>query len=220
LEDDVDQDTATAKNPIQKAFELFQPELAAEVARQVHVQQLASGADLESAATFGLADRFYGELALGRIEGLPIVMWNGMDSFIFRQDPVRTFRYVTGSGRTISPRVMETDGGSIPRVLRSLSKFSSWGYGPAFVIHDWLFVAKKCRFSPDDDLTLEEAGKIMAEIMKTMMEVGYHNYDNQMVKLDKAEDTLYVMYEAVISKFARQLWDDTMSLRCLSEPNA
>lgn len=56
---------------------------------------------------------------------------------------------------TIEPGVIYTDGGSIPRWLQPLKGFSPWGYAPAYMIHDWLFVARRC--ARDGAATPEEA---------------------------------------------------------------
>ncbi len=44
----------------------------------------------------------------------------------------------------ITPEAFFTDGGSIPRAVQAAPGFNAWGYGPAYVIHDWVFVARKC----------------------------------------------------------------------------
>jgi hypothetical protein len=61
---------------------------------------------------------------------------------------------------------------------------------------------------------------MMAEIMKTLMHVGYTDFDGVLTKLPKAEDTLYVQYQAVVSLFARRLWDDEASVRCFPQLTA
>jgi hypothetical protein len=187
---------------------------------QSHADRLPStisrgGVTPESLATIFLADRFYAKLGVGKFNGRPLVSWNGMDDFVFIPDQKQPFSYVTSEGRTIAPGVMQTDGGSIPRILRGLKKFSSWGYAPAFMVHDWLFTAKKCRFAPDTDWTFPQSALIMAEAMKTLMEVGFHDYEGHLIKLEKTEDTLYLMYQAVNSFIAEDLWNDTSSVRCL-----
>lgn len=217
--------SSSPKDPAARAVELFEPALAAQVIAQMKGEQPRPEpsdpgtveAHVESIATLFLADRFYDSLGTGTIEGAPIVIWNGMDSFIFRQDPNRPFRYRTAAGRLITPGVMETDGGSVPRVLRGLSRFSSWSYAPAFIVHDWIFVAKKCGLAPDNDFAFEEAALTMAEIMKTLMQVGYSDFDGATTKLPKAEDTLYVQYQAVLSIFARRIWDDVEMVRCFPQ---
>ncbi len=168
-----------------------------------------------SLATLFLADRFYENLPVGSFSGRLMVSWNGMDEFIHIPDPEHEFTYTTSAGKTIAPRVMKTDGGSIPRILRGLEKFSSWGYAPAFIVHDWLFTAKKCQYEPDTDWTFKDSALIMAEAIKTLMAVGFQDYTGNISRLEKAEDTLYLMYQAVNSFVAEDLWDDNSSVDCI-----
>jgi len=168
-----------------------------------------------SLATLFLSDRFYSKLGVGEFSGRPLVSWNGMDNFIHIPDKNEPFFYTTSDKRVIQPRLMQTDGGSIPRILRGLKKFSSWGYAPAFIVHDWLFTAKKCGHEPDTDWTFPQSALVMAEAMKTLMEVGYINYSGKLEKIEKAEDTLYLMYQAVSSFIAEDLWEDDSSVNCI-----
>jgi hypothetical protein len=144
------------------------------------------------------------------------VTWNYIDLFIFRPDAKAPFQYKRANGRTITPRLMETDGGSTPQILRGMRKFSSWGYAPAFIVHDWLFTAKKCDYAPDNVFAFEETAMIMAEIMKTLTEVGYTDYQGNVVKLPKLEDTIYLMYLGVVSSVARKVWDDNTLVHCFA----
>lgn len=169
-----------------------------------------------SLATLFLADRFYSKLGVGSFSGRLLVSWNGMDDFIFIPDKDKPFHYITSDNRVIQPRVMQTDGGSVPRILRGLKQFSSWGYAPAFIVHDWLFTAKKCKHEPDTDWTFSQSALVMAEAMKTLMEVGFINYEGKLEKLEKAEDTLYLMFLAVSSFIAEDLWEDDSSVHCLT----
>jgi hypothetical protein len=66
-------------------------------------------------------------------------------------------------------------------------------------------VAKKCKHEPDTDWSFAHTALIMAEAMKTLMEVGYQEFDNKVQKLEKAEDTLYLMYQAVSSFIAEDI---------------
>lgn len=210
-----------------KASEQFIDGLAASIAEQIEGDALAHAKLLPSAVTRGevvphslatlfLADRFYEKLKPGKFSGRLSVLWNGMDSFIFLPGADLPFTYTTSSGRIITPRVMETDGGSIPRILRGLKKYSSWGYAPAFILHDWLFAAHRCRYQPDTDWTVQQAAELMGEAMKTLMEVGYTNFEGTQVRLSKAEDTLYLMYQAVNSFIAEDLWLDDTNVKCLA----
>jgi hypothetical protein len=210
-----------------KASELFIDGLAQSIAEQIESDAQMQAELLPSTAARGavvphslstlfLADRFYKKLEMGKFSGRLSVTWNGMDSFIYLPSADMPFTYTTSIGRVIMPKIMETDGGSIPRILRGLKKYSSWGYAPAFIVHDWLFAAKKCKYQPDTDWSFPQAAEIMAEALKTLMEVGYTNYEGRQVRLEKAEDTLYLMYQAVNSFVAEDIWLDDSSAKCLT----
>jgi hypothetical protein len=97
----------------------------------------------------------------GQFEGNVFVMWvdeggqSGNGRFLFVPDPRRplTFRRPLGRepGATIRPHMMYTDGGSIPRAAQLFNGLSPWGYAPAYMIHDWLFVARHCLVDGDLD---------------------------------------------------------------------
>ena len=61
--------------------------------------------------------------------------------FIYVVDPKNPLRFRGSDGREIRPGRMFTDGGSIPRLFWSVRGFSPWGYAPAYVMHDWLFIS-------------------------------------------------------------------------------
>lgn len=209
----------TALKLIGKAQAQFPQELADAISQQIlaDVDNRRSGSFKRSLATLFLADRFYKQLRVGRFEGAPTITWNGYDAadgrptFLFEPGD---FAYVTARGRRITPSTMDTDGGSVPKVLHSFGNFNPWTYGPAFMIHDWIFVAHKCDAAPDNDIAFEESASIMAEAMKTLMEVGFKNGDGEIQVLPKAEDTLYLMYQAVRSHFAEELWNETDNVQC------
>ena len=208
---------------IEKAGEMFSGELAQQVQEQIlHDMQQeaidqASGRQPQSLATLFLADRFYRNLNVGRFNGAPTVTWNGYDStngipaFLYEKS---AFSYVTSTGREIVPGTMDTDGGSIPKVLHSVGDYTPWGYGPAYIIHDWIFVAHKCRKPPDDDISFEMSALLLAESLKTLMERGFVNVDGHVQKFPKKEDTLYLIYQAVRSGIARKLWNATDAVSC------
>lgn len=102
------------------------------------------------------------------IDGRLFVMWvgegapdSGDGKFVFvpnPRDPLRMTRYdKTGAqvGPVLQPGIMYTDGGSIPRIATVFKGFSPWGYAPAYMIHDWLFIAKHC--VTDGTATTEQA---------------------------------------------------------------
>lgn len=72
---------------------------------------------------------------------------------------------------TIEPEAFYTDGGSIPRSVQAFRGLNAWAYGPAYVIHDWVFVARRCLNDADEngqlivdgkDLVTDEMRKIRA----------------------------------------------------------
>jgi hypothetical protein len=198
-----------------KARELLPPPIAqsveasidAELAERARNQHSGPSARPSSIWTAYLGDEFYGTLPTGRFTGRPTVQWNGMDSFIFLEDTATPFTYQTASARLIRPRTIITDGGSTPRFLHALKNFSPRGYGPAYVIHDWLFVAHRKSLKPDHDWRFEDTATALAESIKTLMEIGFVAADGNTVKLDKAEDTLYLIYKAVLTPIAHDFWN-------------
>ena len=99
-------------------------------------------------------------------------------------------------------------------MLHSIGSFTPWTYGPAFIIHDWIFVAHKCNQKPYNEISFEGAADIMAEAIKTLMEVGFTNSDGQTQKLSMAEDTLYLMHLTVTSHVAQDVWNDIQNVKC------
>jgi V8-like Glu-specific endopeptidase len=206
---------------IKKSYDLFPRELADEVAAQIQTeaneeQQTTN----KSAATFYLADKFYETLRTGMYSGVPTVKWNGFDHindrprFIFEPQANQQFSYKTSNGKLIVPKLMDTDGGTSPLALHPLPKFSPWGYAPAYIIHDWVFVSHKCAIPPDNDVEFQESALIIAEAIKTLMEIGYSDYDGNKEKFPKAEDTLYLIYRAVNTPYAKKMWNNLSTVKC------
>ena len=99
------------------------------------------------------------------------------------------------NGAVIAPRHMFTDGGSVPWLAQSLPNLSSWGFGPAYLIHDWLFDLHHCRRT---DLDFEAVRDIMMEGVKTLMETG--------VCL-KSELSFWLLFQGIDSASARNYWN-------------
>lgn len=220
---------STPSDLLIEAGELFPAPLAKQVQeligrdlqRALSDQIKTNGDRDQSLATLYLADAFYRKLGVGRFESAPKVIWNGYDprsnrpTFLYEKS---LFAYVTSSGRRISPGTMETDGGSIPKLLHSVGSFTPWGYGPAYIVHDWLFVAHKCGNAPDSDFTFDQAATLLAEAIKTLMDRGFLDYDQKIQTFPKKEDTLYLIYQAVRSDIARSFWEQTNSVTCRKNP--
>lgn len=125
---------------------------------------------------------------VGRFDGSLLVMWvgeggsSGDGRFVFVPSRTRPLTFHRGgSGGTVQslrPEMMYTDGGSIPRPGQLFNGFSPWGYAPAYMVHDWLFVARHCL--TDGGATAEEeriaamefqeSAQIIAEAIKTLIE--------------------------------------------------
>lgn len=66
----------------------------------------------------------------------------------------------------ITPDALYTDGGSVPRAFQAFKGFSPWAYGPVYLVHDWLFAAKRCAMEPD--ATDEEKKVLQFEFQDTV----------------------------------------------------
>jgi Protein of unknown function (DUF1353) len=176
-------------------------------------------------ATTGLAARFaaaiialsltiagcagsYSSTPVGTLKGKLVVQWLQPDLFLFIPDQNDPLTFTRRDGTTIVPQRMLTDGGSVPRALWILRSYSPWGYAPAFIVHDWLFVMKQCSIPGNIAMSHHDAANVMAEVMKTMME-------KDLVPTDKA--TLKSMFLAVDSPIAGKLWDEG---KCTPPPTA
>jgi len=164
---------------------------------------------------------------LGRMGGSVFVMWVGEDKFVYVPGPNgKNFAFETATtSRVIAPGMMYTDGGSIPRVAQLFRGFSRWGFGPAYVVHDWIFYGHHCYVDPDspeyederrfDDvngvgssapITFHESSLILAEVIKTLVDTG------QVPPHDFAAE---VISSAVDSPLAATLWNQAGQCRRL-----
>ena len=148
----------------------------------------------------GCASSHYKRTQPGELSGRVIVEWRKPNLFTYRPDPKEPLVFVRKGGEGIKPELMSTDGGSIPRPFWVLKNYSPWGYGPAFIVHDWLFHMKNCKLPGYEKYSVEEAATIMSEVMKTMMETPDFNYGSK--------TTVYLMYQAVQTQPARDAWNE------------
>ena len=169
--------------------------------------QILRPALIAIAATIGLGGcldmlygRHYDQTKSGDLKGTLRVTWLNNDSFLYEPDPANPLTFKRADGSSITPAAMYTDGGSIPSALRALKGYSPWGYAPAFIIHDWLFVMKQCKLPGFESYDLEAAATVMAEAMKTLMEKPQFGGPNKLVH--------YSMYEGVRSSTAKDYWDN------------
>ena len=121
----------------------------------------------------------------------------------------------SGGSKTIQPRAFYTDGGSVPRLVQAAEGFNAWGYGPAYIIHDWIFVAKKClndanlpnhdQYLNDEilkvsEMEFRESVSVMGETIKTL--VRDHDID------DGDSFSGPVITNVTAGLVSRQLWNE------------
>ena len=166
----------------------------------------------------------YDSTAPGRLKGQLLVIWVGEDRFVYwptTKDPL-TFTLAPALQSklgitTIRPGLMYTDGGSIPRALRAFDGFSPWGYGPAYIMHDWIFAAHHCLVQGNPDpkepeeyhkvkrFTFGDSAELLAEVMKTLM------VDQ---KVRTKPEVFNAISFGVNSVVAKNLWDSTDPKSC------
>lgn len=171
------------------------------------------------AGLFGCGPISYEDAPAGKFTGELVVLWldDGDDDFgsgrfvyVPRPDaPLRFERAARSDYPIIQPEVMYTDGGTIPRFGQAFKGFNPWGYAPAYMVHDWLFVAQRCIADPngtpsEGELRMEgmeflESARIMAEAIKTLTRQG------MVARQDVAER---VIPSVVAGPFSRRLWRD------------
>lgn len=163
--------------------------------------------------------RIYEEATPGKLTGQVLVVWIGAGSetvgdgrFIFvpPRDESQRLTFHRPSGQTVARRIVPeaiyTDGGSIPRVVQPFRGFNPWAYAPAYMIHDWLFVARRClndgeateREAQIAALSFRDSALILAEIMKTMER-------QEMIEEDDLAPA--AITAAVTSSIARARWE-------------
>lgn len=162
------------------------------------------------------ADLNYDELRSGTFSGSLVVIWvgeggtSGDGRFLYVPEPGNplTFRRRNSSapGAVIRPGIMYTDGGSIPKIAQAFRGFSPWGYAPAYMVHDWLFVARHClkdgsgesKYRRLADVNFDESAKIIGEAIRTLVES----------RRVKENDTAASLITAAVgTEVARRLWD-------------
>ncbi|OYU40324.1 MAG: hypothetical protein CFE33_07275 [Pseudorhodobacter sp. PARRP1] len=138
-------------------------------------------------ALAGCGAGHYAEAPVGKLSGTVLVMWVGESQagegdgrfvYVPSATPLRFQRTNPDATlTTIEPEMMYTDGGSIPALAQVFKGFSPWGYAPAYILHDWLFVARKCvndgMADPEQakvaQMPFGESAEVAAEVIKTLI---------------------------------------------------
>jgi hypothetical protein len=144
----------------------------------------------------------------GDLKGVVLVQWTSEDFFVYwktnNKNPLK-FQpsFLAPSNLWIEPENIVTDGGSIPRVFWGIPGLSPWGLGPAYVIHDYLFIVHRCGWTAPayiKQITFEQSAEVLAEVGKALIEHG-------LVR----DDMLDAIVWAVRTNYARGLWDTPLS---------
>lgn len=146
----------------------------------------------------GCAPLTYRDTTNATFKGSLDVRWSENDYFVFIPNNDNPLTLTRADGTKIQPGRMYTDGGSIPRFMWGIPGYSPWGYAPAYIIHDWLFEAQHCGYTPDNKYTFDDSVKILAEGLKAVME-------------DKPQYRDYFVFDTVVaavdSTIAKRLWE-------------
>lgn len=157
---------------------------------------LAFGLLLAGCATFT-----FDNTGQGQLKGELTVIWVGEDKFVYVGGPNGLEFTPSGTNaRPIKPGLMYTDGGSIPAPIKAWKGFSPWGFAPAYIVHDWLFVQHHCdpAYLDDRGIDFEASARILAEVTKVLIQT------RQVERNDLAFEAISW---AVASPIARKLWD-------------
>jgi hypothetical protein len=144
----------------------------------------------------------HSDIGNGRLGGTVSVDWHNQYLFIYRptEESPLWFRpsFFKDKDKPIQPVAMYTDGGSIPQIFWSIPGLSTWGLGPAFVIHDYIFEVHRCGW-PDPEvakLTFEDSAVVLAEVGKALIQHGLIR-----------DDALDAIVWAIKTRYARSRWD-------------
>ena len=140
----------------------------------------------------------YDQIPTGELGGRLVVEWYQPDLFVYRPHPNDPLVFDSPTQGRLQPTTFATDGGTIPPPLRVFKHYSPWGYGPAFVVHDWIYAQHHCGELRDIDFG--ESADVLSQIIKTMMESGRYGPADPSVAV--------TMDVAVRSGIARHYWDN------------
>jgi hypothetical protein len=135
----------------------------------------------------------------GILKGRTVVQWDREDKFIYLRTKNPLSFKPSFMSTPIVPVTMYTDGGTIPRIFWSIPGLSPWGLGPAYIIHDYLFLVHRCHVSAPPEvaaINFDQSAQILAEVGKSLVEAG-------LVDNNKLEEIVW----AIRTKYARDIWD-------------
>jgi hypothetical protein len=172
---------------------------------------------LAAAATLtACGPNIYKDAQPGEFSGRIYLMWiddggeSGSGTFVFVPVPGQELTFTrknrAATVTTITPEMMYTDGGSVPRIAQAFKGFSPWGYAPAYMVHDWLFIARNCitdgtpigREPEIAGMEFKESADVMAEAIKALVA-------QNMVKENDVSEA--IIPSAVGGSISRGLWE-------------
>ncbi len=180
----------------------------------------------------GLGLVLYKDAKEGEMHGSVVLLWvdesetySGAGRFVYVPFPGDELRFsFTSSAHVLyqlKPAPFYTDGGSIPRPAQIFKGFSPWDYAPAYILHDWVFVAKRCLAEKPDcpmvqqikQMTFRESAELMGAALRTLARTQVV-YENNVAKT--------TITGVVSMGFSRRLWNDGQSCdsQQLSEADA
>ncbi len=146
------------------------------------------------------------------LSGRTVIEWNREDGFIYRRTATTPLAYKPSFMTTeIVPEDFYTDGGSVPRIFWSIPGLSPWGLGPAYIIHDWIFAAHRCKWEdvPDEikNMDFEHSAQALAEVASALIDKGLIDHDLREQVIG-----------AVNSRTARAIWDEEPGVGACDRP--
>lgn len=151
---------------------------------------------------------WYDEIPLGKFSGnAPDLQWVGPDMWLMHPDADFPFAFTRSNGEEIIPGKVgssfisfSTDGGST-EPFNSFPNLTKWGYGGAYLIHDWIWYLHS-RNKPT--YSFQESNQILVEAIKTLIEKGYIGHES----FGGGGGTVRNVWRGVQSPFARHKWDN------------
>lgn len=165
----------------------------------------------------------------GRFSGQLMVFWDREDEFIYYPAPDDPLKYTLPRAvaeklgtESLTPGIIFTDGGSIPRPVRGLVGFSPWGYGPTYILHDWIFATHHCidrleELDPRDREQAEFVRKIDFPLSADLLATSIAALVAQ-EKVPKRTFAPKAIYGAVDSVVALNIWNKPPADSCSPVP--
>jgi hypothetical protein len=167
-------------------------------------------------AVSACASTDYADIKPGNLEGQVVVVWlggtngPGDGTFVYVPTANKPLTFTRpdpdANGARIEPLMIYTDGGSIPSIGRVFNGLTPWNYGPAYIVHDWLFRARQCltdnpgnsQYAFVDEITFKDSAQIIGEAIKTLEVTG---------RVPKRDISGAIVTAAVHSSISRRLWE-------------